>query len=99
IRECDRGSRRCAGDGAVVARVEPTGRHARYTGPGITDHAGFGCVHNVWSARSDRMAAETAQIRDLLGRDADDLLTYKAKGFDKSQLHLPGPDFIDRVVS
>src|SRR5436309_267759 len=45
------------------------------------------------------MAAESAQIRDLLGRDADDLLTYKAKGFDKSQLHLPGPDFIDRVVS
>src|SRR3954469_12347743 len=41
----------------------------------------------------------TAQIRDLLGRDADDLLSYKAKGFDKSQLHLPGPDFIDRVVS
>jgi class I fructose-bisphosphate aldolase len=45
------------------------------------------------------MAAESAQIRDLLGRDADNLLTYKAKGFDKSQLHLPGPDFIDRVVS
>src|SRR3954469_8555322 len=41
----------------------------------------------------------TAQIRDLLGSDADDLLTYKAKGFDKSQLHLPGPDFIDRVIS
>src|SRR5438445_1917390 len=45
------------------------------------------------------MAAETAQIRDLLGRDADDLLSYKAKGFDKSQLHLPGPDFVDRIVS
>src|SRR3982750_3470835 len=41
----------------------------------------------------------TAQIHDLLGTDADDLLSYKAKGFDKSQLHLPGPDFIDRVVS
>ncbi|HSV14532.1 MAG TPA: class I fructose-bisphosphate aldolase [Tepidisphaeraceae bacterium] len=45
------------------------------------------------------MPAESAQIRDLLGNDADSLLTYKAKGFDKSQLHLPGPDFIDRVVS
>src|SRR3954447_18117777 len=45
------------------------------------------------------MATESAQIRDLLGRDADDLLSYKAKGFDASKLHLPGPDFIDRVVA
>src|SRR5256714_15058882 len=45
------------------------------------------------------MPNPTAQIRDLLGREADDLLTYKARGFDKSRLHLPGPDFIDRVVS
>jgi fructose-bisphosphate aldolase, class I len=45
------------------------------------------------------MPTEKANIRDLLGKDADDLLNYKAKGFDKSTLHLPGPDFIDRVVS
>src|SRR5580704_1179157 len=41
---------------------------------------------------------EKTGIRDLLGSSADDLLNYKAKGFDKSTLHLPGPDFIDRVV-
>jgi fructose-bisphosphate aldolase, class I len=45
------------------------------------------------------MPAETSKIRDLLGNDADNLLTYKAKGFDKSKLHLPGADFVDRVVS
>ncbi len=45
------------------------------------------------------MASESTQIRELLGPDADDLLSYQTKGFNKSALHLPGPDFVDRVVS
>jgi class I fructose-bisphosphate aldolase len=36
---------------------------------------------------------------ELLGADADDLLSYKAKGFARESLHLPGGDFVDRVVS
>ncbi len=36
------------------------------------------------------------QIKEYLGSDADDLLNYKAK-FPKEKLHLPGPDFVDRV--
>jgi fructose-bisphosphate aldolase, class I len=36
---------------------------------------------------------------DLLGAEADALLSYHAKGFAKSDLHLPGPDFIDRVLA
>jgi fructose-bisphosphate aldolase, class I len=36
------------------------------------------------------------KIQELLGKEADELLSYKAK-FPKEQLHLPGPDFIDRV--
>ncbi len=36
------------------------------------------------------MANESKQIRELLGKDADDLLSYQAKGFNKSTLHLPG---------
>jgi fructose-bisphosphate aldolase, class I len=44
------------------------------------------------------MAAKK-QIVDLLGTDADALLSYQAKGFSKDKLHLPGPDFVDRVVS
>jgi class I fructose-bisphosphate aldolase len=39
------------------------------------------------------------QISDLLGPDADKLLSYKATGFSKDKLHLPGPDFVDRVMS
>jgi len=37
------------------------------------------------------------KIQTLLGKDAEDLLTYKCTGFLKDSLHLPGPDFIDRV--
>jgi class I fructose-bisphosphate aldolase len=36
---------------------------------------------------------------ELLGSDANSLLSYEAKGFPRSTLHLPGPDFVDRVVS
>ncbi|HWE95891.1 MAG TPA: class I fructose-bisphosphate aldolase [Tepidisphaeraceae bacterium] len=46
------------------------------------------------------MAGEkTASVEELLGKDAGDLLSYKAKGFSKDLLHLPGPDFVDRVVA
>jgi fructose-bisphosphate aldolase, class I len=36
------------------------------------------------------------KIQELLGNEADDLLNYKAK-FPKEKLHLPGPDFVDRI--
>jgi class I fructose-bisphosphate aldolase len=36
------------------------------------------------------------KIQELLGKEADELLSYKAK-FPKDQLILPGPDFVDRV--
>ncbi len=38
------------------------------------------------------------KIQTLLGKDADNLLSYKAK-FPKEQLHLPGPDFVDRIFA
>lgn len=37
------------------------------------------------------------KIRELLGEEASNLLEYRAK-FPKENLHLPGMDFIDRVV-
>jgi fructose-bisphosphate aldolase, class I len=42
---------------------------------------------------------ERKQITDLLGPDADKLLSYTAKGIKRDMLHLPGPDFIDRIVA
>ncbi|MEE9213044.1 MAG: hypothetical protein V3U29_10360, partial [Phycisphaeraceae bacterium] len=40
-----------------------------------------------------------SRVHELLGDDADALLGYTARGFDRSQLHLPGPDFVDRVLA
>jgi fructose-bisphosphate aldolase, class I len=42
---------------------------------------------------------ESGRIIELLGNDAESLLRYTAAGFRKEDLHLPGPDFIDRVVT
>jgi class I fructose-bisphosphate aldolase len=39
---------------------------------------------------------EANSIESWLGKEAEDLLTYKAK-VSQDLLHLPGPDFIDRV--
>jgi class I fructose-bisphosphate aldolase len=36
-------------------------------------------------------------IQEMLGADADRLLGYRCKGIPKEGLHLPGPDFIDRI--
>ena len=41
----------------------------------------------------------SSRIHDLLGAEADDLLSYCAKGFPKESLHLPSPDFVDRVLT
>jgi fructose-bisphosphate aldolase, class I len=45
------------------------------------------------------MATANRQLVDLLGRDAENLLSYTAKGFKRETLHLPGGDFVDRVMS
>ncbi len=39
----------------------------------------------------------TDKIRDLLGTDAENLLSHKCATVSSERLHLPGPDFIDRV--
>lgn len=38
------------------------------------------------------------KIKELLGSENEFLLTHECKTVDKSLLHLPGPDFIDRVL-
>ncbi|MBK9424918.1 MAG: class I fructose-bisphosphate aldolase [Bacteroidetes bacterium] len=39
----------------------------------------------------------TKQIEELLGKDAGSLLNHQCKTLSKDQLHLPGPDFVDRI--
>jgi class I fructose-bisphosphate aldolase len=40
----------------------------------------------------------TNQLEELLGKDADDLLTHRCETISADDLHLPGPDFVDRVL-
>ncbi|MDD5341965.1 MAG: class I fructose-bisphosphate aldolase [Patescibacteria group bacterium] len=39
------------------------------------------------------------RIAELLGEEAEELLTHQCQTVPSSRLHLPGPDFIDRVCS
>jgi class I fructose-bisphosphate aldolase len=39
------------------------------------------------------------QLVDLLGADAPGLLEHNCKTIAKEQLHLPGPDFVDRIFA
>jgi len=41
----------------------------------------------------------TTDIEALLGAEAANLLGHVCKGIPKDSLHLPGPDFVDRVVA
>jgi len=40
----------------------------------------------------------TSKIQNLLGQEGEALLSYKAK-FPSEHLHLPGPDFVDRIFA
>ncbi len=39
------------------------------------------------------------KIREILGEEAKELLGHKCQSISKEDLHLPGPDFVDRVLS
>jgi class I fructose-bisphosphate aldolase len=36
-------------------------------------------------------------VTELLGKDGDSLLSHKSTGIPSSMLHLPGPDFVERI--
>ncbi|PWT95829.1 MAG: fructose-bisphosphate aldolase, partial [Candidatus Melainabacteria bacterium] len=42
---------------------------------------------------------EISKIEQSLGNKASYYLEHKSKGIPKEQLHLPGPDFVDRIVA
>src|SRR4051794_22751555 len=47
--------------------------------------------------RAMATADTTTRIEELLGEDADSLLNHRSETVPASQLHLPGPDMVDRV--
>src|SRR5437879_12119630 len=44
-------------------------------------------------------ATSLSKLESILGTDARSLLEHKCKTVPKSQLHLPGPDFVTRIFS
>jgi class I fructose-bisphosphate aldolase len=45
------------------------------------------------------MARSFSEIQSILGDKAENLLGHQCKTIDQSLLHLPGPDFVDRIYS
>ncbi len=43
-------------------------------------------------------ALTSTRLEELLGGDAEDLLNHRCETIRAEELHLPGPDFVDRVV-
>ncbi|TMD86008.1 MAG: fructose-bisphosphate aldolase, partial [Chloroflexi bacterium] len=44
-------------------------------------------------------ATSLGKLQSILGNDAASLLQHECKTIPKSQLHLPGPDFITRIFA
>jgi class I fructose-bisphosphate aldolase len=51
------------------------------------------------TAKVERGAGTLAAIEEALGSDARALLEHRCQGIARESLHLPGPDFVDRVVA
>src|SRR5260370_1842774 len=53
----------------------------------------------IMATEMKRSAATIDRVEELLGDEARSLMEYTAQTIPKEQLHLPGPDFVDRVVA
>jgi class I fructose-bisphosphate aldolase len=54
---------------------------------------------HIMSTEMKRSGATIDRIEELLGDDARELLDHTSQTIPKDQLYLPGPDFVDRVMS
>src|SRR4051794_23805344 len=68
----------------------------------------FGEIIRFWVATQEvelrgitkvTLTVENTDVEKLLGADAESLLGHKCTTIPASTIHLPGPDFIDRVWS
>lgn len=48
---------------------------------------------------SRQPVVDVSAIRTILGSEADDLLQHRSSAIPQRLLHLPGPDFVERVWS
>ena len=52
-----------------------------------------------FTASAPAIRQSSTSVADILGNEAEALLNYKARGFARDQLHLPGPNFVDQIVA
>src|SRR6185312_2753697 len=45
------------------------------------------------------MATSTSKLEEILGADAAPLLQHQCKTIPKEQLHVPGPDYVERIYA
>jgi class I fructose-bisphosphate aldolase len=93
------------GDKIAPQAPDPAMRAARAVGT-ITATSRQDQVARQQTIRRYQMSAVTAMksggatdILALLGKDAEALLRHVCKTIPRESLHLPGPDFVDRVLS
>lgn len=88
-----RTSVRC-GSGRKVVPTEPT--RSRFS-PSPTPAA----CHNLGTPRGVPPMADQsiARIEQALGSEAESLLNHQCATIPKSAIHLPGPDFVDRIYA
>jgi fructose-bisphosphate aldolase, class I len=53
----------------------------------------------IFAAHFDLKRMAKTDVAALLGKDAQTLLSHKSKTISREQLHLPGPDFVDRIFA
>ena len=88
-----------------VGRTAPHERRAeRVNRVQVTGRPGWGRIQGKPAHfPEDTMATATAtplsKLEEILGDDAQDLLEHRCQTVSRDQLHLPGPDFVDRVWS
>lgn len=64
--------------------------------PGL-EAARVSLAANGWKLEPSKLKIMSKKITELLGDKAEYLLDHKSKSILKDQLHLPGPDFVDRI--
>jgi class I fructose-bisphosphate aldolase len=74
------------------------GRRRASLGPDIGIDAAPETMKRTVRQSRDEMEDAMTEIFSLLGEEAEGLLGHQCKGIPSSMLHLPGPDFVDRVM-
>jgi len=68
-----------------------------------TSHPAVGSLtlatSDIGHTGTDRSQENKVDIQSLLGDEAESLLSHESKTISKDQLHLPGPDFVDRIFA